>query len=91
MRIILDNTEKLLRAFIEASGYEVEEVINENTSTYELALESAIKMNDIASLSNGIIHLLPLPMEFYTTDYKVTKKSAPIDGNKYNLCESNWK
>ena len=74
----MNNTDKLLRAFIEASGFEIEEVSN----TYI----SGIKYG-------GDAPLIPFtPMDKVTTsiDYKVTKKdegalSYGTNGDEYTI------
>lgn len=76
----MNNTEKLLRAFIEASGYEIEEVKAEG--------ECYVQGHTNPATGVPRIHKLPATI---TTDYKVTKKkSFPLDGNVNNLRRSNW-
>ena len=59
-----NNTEKLLRAFIEASGYEVEET----------GMETRINKEDLANMANPERPMSMIRIEDGTTDYKVTKK-----------------
>lgn len=60
----MNNTEKLLRAFIEASGYYVEEV----TETNKIYLAESL-----GSKGAPLANMLPEHI-IKTTDYKVTKK-----------------
>lgn len=70
----MNNTDKLLRALIDDLGFDVEEVVNENNDLYEKAFNLIEKR-----IESGSVELLPLPMEFYTTDYKLTKMVEKSD------------
>ena len=69
----MDNTDKLLRAFIEASGYEVE---GEYSVYYNISdeLDYVTSVKPSTLLSQGDY---PCRVE---VDYKVTKRDEIIDG-----------
>lgn len=69
----MNNTDKLLRAFIEASGFEIEEV---TTNRREVEEYKAHRDNIINSCLVGSVPIGNRPKPIY--DYKVTKKG--VDG-----------
>ena len=68
----MNNTDKLLRAFIEASGYEIEEVYSVYTNVSDV-LNYTTSIKPCASLSQGDWACR------VDVDYKVTKKVDPLD------------
>ena len=77
----MNNTDKLLRAFIEASGFEIEEVVNTTTAV-------------TASAGIDILGVWPGSIDVTTVDYKVTKPEtimqhpvefAQCDGDLFSL------
>lgn len=60
----MDNTEKLLRAFIDASGYDIEEVKSQHL---------LYKLDDLDC--NQDPYTDAIPHFIYNVDYKVTKKT----------------
>ena len=77
----MNNTEKLLRAFIDASGYDVEEI----TKTSRMYLPPDVIMADAVSSFGA------RPKEtIINTSYKVTKKEG-VDADKGIEQEVNWK
>lgn len=67
----MNNTEKLLRAFIEAQGFDVEEITTE-VSREDVEAWKSRRDNIINSCAVGVIPIGNRPKA--TTDYKVTKK-----------------
>ena len=68
----MNNTEKLLRAFIEASGYDVETVKNFDSAAYNNIVKAR---SDYAGAS--IYPILPVftdKADYTSTEYKVTKR-----------------
>ena len=70
-----DNTDKLLRAFIEASGYEIEEV--ESSSSFY----GAGCINEDGTLKEGALPLGTVK----SIDYKVSKAKGVIESNAYQF------
>jgi len=68
----MDNTEKLLRAFIEAQGYEIEKIYNQRKYNYECALAAETNAPFLKTHEDFI-------------DYKVTKKQK--DKEAYSMAE----
>ncbi len=70
--------DKLLRAFIEASGYEIEEVVTTTTMVS-------------ASAGIDLLGVYPGSVDVTTTDYRVTKKVKPRNGTgKLSAAYDNW-
>ena len=70
----MNNTEKLLRAFIEASGFDVEEVETFNEAQYLVDKED--HKNNPNDYRGAFCKSPPFKASYIEIDYKVTKKPS---------------